>query len=363
MFELNLQLFASAENGGYATYLNKAAIDPTSMSTTANIGAGYEDENDNPITGALSNLSAEMKEFYSQYLIKDVGPALLHAQFLDEEKLPKNHGRTIEWRKWEDFEKQTTPVVEGITPAPMKLSVNPLRAEISQYIGWVLLTDQVQLLTVDNTLVEYTEKLSQNAKLSLDTITREKIIAGCTNMVFAGGATDIDGVTATSYITPNDVAKMATLLRNNNAPTFADGSYVAIIHPSVAYDLMTNERWIDVVKYAATTQIFSGEIGKLYGVRFVQSTEAKLVKSETEGGRDYFICLFFGKGFGKRVALTSDNARIIVKPVGSSGSEDPGEQRGSVAWKVDGYTAAVTNPAYVFKYYCASGITGVRAND
>lgn len=453
MFKLNLQLFADGDpivsNGGYANYLNARNIDPASMSTTANIGAGYKDASGNPVTGALSNLSAEMKEYYSQYLIKDVGPNLLHAQFLDDEKLPKNHGRTIEWRKWEDFEKQTTPVVEGVTPAPMKLSVNPLRAEISQYIGWVLLTDQVQLLTVDNVLVEYTEKLSQNAKLSLDTVTREKIVSGCTNKVFAGGSEYI--YETTGKLTPNDVAKMATFLKNNNAPKY-DGSYVAIIHPTVSYDLMTDEHWIDVQKYSNATAIFSGEIGKLYGVRFVESTEAKLVKAKKIGtgdaggaaikvvsynstthvatvasdtfvadelngkkvmvhdvsdtskttvaemtvsdtgtdsitfsaeaagftinagdiiyskesaldGADYFVCLFFGKGFGKKVALTSDNARIIVKPVGSSGSEDPGDQRGTVAWKVDGYTAAVTNPSYVFAYYCTSAITGVKAND
>ena len=355
----NLQLFAEASNNGYANYLNTGAIDPTSMSTTGNIANPY----DGTTGTVLADLTPEMKEFYSQYLIKDVGPNLLHAQFLESEKLPRNHGRTIEWRKWENFRKKTAPLVEGVTPEPSKLSVNPIRATLTQHGDWTLLTDLVQLQTVDNTLVEYTEKHSQNAKLTLDTITREKIIAGCTNVAFAGGAQSIDGVTATSYITPNDVAKMATYLKNNNAPTFSDGSYVAIIHPSVAYDLMTNDKWIDVVKYSSATQIFSGEIGKLYGVRFVQSTEAKIEKAETEGGVDIFVCLFFGKGFGKKVDINGDNARIIVKPVGSAGATDPLEQRGSVGWKVDAYTAAVTNPAYVFKYYCASGITGVAAND
>lgn len=357
----DLQLFAEYTGNNGGNFLNTDHIDATDMSTTANIGAGYGVASGNP----LSNLSAEMKEFYSQLLIKDVGPALLHAQFLESESLPKNHGRTIEWRKWTDFEKQTTPVTEGVTPKPMKLSVNPVRAELSQYIGWVLLTDQVQLMTIDNVLVEYTEKLSQNAKLSLDTITRERIIAGNddqNNVAFAGGANAISGLTATSLITPADVAKMATLLKNNNAPKI-DGAYVAIIHPAVSLDLMTNENWIDVTKYSAATRIFDGEIGKLYGVRFVESTEAKFTPA-AGGNVAYFTCLFFGRGFGKKVAINSENARIIVKPVGSSGSEDPGEQRGSVAWKVDGYTAAVTNPAYLFKYYCTSSVAAsVAAND
>lgn len=458
MFELNLQLFAAdniaISNDRYANYFNAGSIDTTDGVNTGNVGAAYKlADGTTTVTGALSNLSAEMKEFYSQYLIKDVGPNLIHAQFLDAETLPKNHGRTIEWRKWENFSKKTTPLTEGVTPEPSKISVNPLRVSLSQYGDWTLLTDLVQLQTIDNTLVEITEKHSQNAKLTLDTITREKLIAGNgdgTKVAYAGTAVRIGDVRTT--ISPKDCARLTAYLRQNNAPTF-DGSYVMIIHPYVAYDLMTNSDWIDVVKYSDNTKIFNGEIGKLYGIRFVESTEAKVNKAKgfsgtdttkkykttvktvtsqtalvladntlgsaelasgtkliihdvsdttnwttsevslsaaSDGqsialsaaagftvaagdevwlaenaaeGQDYFTCLVLGKGAGRRVDFNGSNAEMIVKPVGSAGATDPLNQRGSVGWKVDGYTAAVTNSNYIYKYYCCSGLTGAKAND
>ena len=269
MLKFNLQLFTGDDKGYFADV-------PITQQTTANIASAYA----NTSSSVLAGLTPEIKEYYSQYLIKSVGPNLVYAQFGDKEKLAPSHGMTIEWRKWNDFAKATTPLTEGVTPEPSRLSVNPIRKTLNQYGDWTPVTDRLQLTAIDRVIVEITEKHSENAKLTLDTITREDLITGTTNAEFAGGVDYIYELK--SVLTVADVAKMATYLKNNNAPKF-DGSYVAIIHPSVAYDIITSDKWIDVVKYSDSTRIFNGEIGKLYGVRFVESTEAKVVKAGKVG--------------------------------------------------------------------------------
>ena len=67
------------------------------------------------------------------------------------------------------------------------------------------------------------------------------------------------------------------------APTI-NGKYVAVIHPSVAYDLRQNSDWIDAHKYSATTEIFNGEIGELHGVRFLETTQAPVIKGDNLAG-------------------------------------------------------------------------------
>ncbi len=42
------------------------------------------------------------------------------------------------------------------------------------------------------------------------------------------------------------------------------------------YDLQSDALWQDVSKYSDVEQIYSGEIGRLFGVVFVESTEAKV---------------------------------------------------------------------------------------
>ena len=75
-----------------------------------------------------------------------------------------------------------------------------------------------------------------------------------------------------------------------NAPTF-DGKYVCILHPSVAFDLRQDEAWIAAHQYAAATELFSGEIGELHGVRFVETTEAKIFRGEdlAQNGRTLLV--------------------------------------------------------------------------
>ena len=80
-------------------------------------------------------------------------------------------------------------------------------------------------------------------------------------------------------LTSELVAKAATQLKKMNAPTF-EGKYVCIIHPSVAFDLRQDPAWVAAHQYAAATELFSGEIGELHGVRFVETTEAKIFRGQ-----------------------------------------------------------------------------------
>ena len=85
------------------------------------------------------------------------------------------------------------------------------------------------------------------------------------------------GMTATNNrLTPDMVNQVVTFLKKQEAPMI-DGKYIALIHPSVADDLRTyRDLWLDMHKYAATTEIFNGEIGELHGVRFIETNNAKI---------------------------------------------------------------------------------------
>ena len=82
---------------------------------------------------------------------------------------------------------------------------------------------------------------------------------------------------ANSNMTVKQIFKAAAELKAMNAPKI-DGHYVGIIHPYVAYDLMQDagESWQNVSDYAKPEERFIGEIGRVAGVRFVESTEAKI---------------------------------------------------------------------------------------
>ena len=226
-------------------------------------------------------LSDEMKVYYSMRLINLAEPELIHDQFGQKHPIPKNSGKTIEFRKYDSLPKALVPLTEGVTPAGQKMSMGVIRATIKQYGGYIELSDILELTAIDNNLVQATRLLASQAGRTADTITRE-VLAGGTNVVYAGGAKDrseLVGGDSTAennkYLTVDDIRKAVRALKVMNAQKI-NGYFVGIIHPDTAYDLMNDKKWVDVKTYSDPDGIYEGEIGKIEGVRFVETTEAKI---------------------------------------------------------------------------------------
>ncbi|MBQ2468966.1 MAG: N4-gp56 family major capsid protein, partial [Clostridia bacterium] len=230
-----------------------------------------------------NDLSAEMKTFYDLALIDEAGPMLVHDQFGQKRPIPKNGGKTIDFRKFDALPKASAPLTEGVTPDGQRLSVSSVTATVSQYGDYITQSDVLELTALDNTILEATKLLGRQAGLTLDSITRNELLKG-TNVNYCpklSGATetpvtsraDLDD---TCKLTVDVVGPVVAKLRAQNAPTI-NGDYVAVVHPYVAYDLMRDPEWIDAHKYAEPDALFTGELGKISGVRFVGTTEAKVI--------------------------------------------------------------------------------------
>ena len=237
--------------------------------------------------GSITNadaLSPEMKTFYDKTLITLAGANLIHEQFGQKRPVPSGSGKTVEFRRFSRLPKALKPITEGITPAGNKLSVSAVSCTVDQYGDYIEQTDMLELTAVDNTIVEATKELASQAGLTLDTIVRNEITGG-TNVIYApkvknGAETEVlsrADITKDCRLRVKDVFKAAAELKAVNAPKI-DGSYVAVIHPYVAFDLMqeAGDKWLSIAKYVNPENILKGEIGTLGGVRFVESTEAKI---------------------------------------------------------------------------------------
>ena len=285
----------------------------------------------NPNTTADSSLSAEMRTYYSDYLIDNAKPNLVHDQFGQKHPIPKNGGKTIRFRRFMPFTKATEALTEGITPDGGSLSVTNVSATVEQYGYYVTISDMLMLTAIDNTLVETTKLLGAQAGSTLDTITRE-VLNGGTSVMYSGGKDAREELDENSKLTVDDIYKAARFLKTQNAPKI-NGSYVAIIHPDVAYDLMRDEEWIDVHKYSSAFEIFEGEIGKLGGVRFVESSEAKIFEAGGMDGKSVYSTLVLGANAYGVTEVSGGGLTHIVKQLGSGGTADPLNQRATAGWK------------------------------
>lgn len=235
------------------------------------------------------SLSAEMKTFYDMRLIDEASPMLVHEQFGQKRPIPQGSGKTIEFRKFSPLPKALVPLTEGVTPSGNSLEVTNMTATVEQFGDFIVQSDVLELTAIDNTILEATKLLGRQAGLTMDTIVRNIMNSG-TNVSYAPkirGSTETEvtsrkDLDKTAKLTVDVVQRIVAKLRAQNAPTI-NGDYVAIIHPYVAYDLMRDPEWIDAHKYSTPENIYTGEIGKIGGVRFVQSTEAKIFAPKIKG--------------------------------------------------------------------------------
>ncbi|MFR7744925.1 MAG: N4-gp56 family major capsid protein [Acutalibacteraceae bacterium] len=320
--ELNLQLFADAG---------------TLVNASGNYVNAYSGE-----TSAFPDgggMTASMKTFYDTELLENARPELIHTQFARKQALPAGRGKTVEWRKWNTLE-DAGALTEGVIPTGQKFGQSAVTQAITQYGTYVSVSDQLELHAIDDVILGAAEELGASAGTTQDKLVRNVAAAGtnvqyCDKVGTNGAHTAVTsraGLDTTAKLTPDEVNKAVTLLKKLKAPKI-DGKYIAIIHPSVAYDLRSSEAWIEAHKYAGLTELFTGEIGELHGVRFIETTEAKIfngegcpVKTAADESKgtpaeyySVYATLFLGKDAYGMIDPEGGNLEMIIKDKGQVG--------------------------------------------
>lgn len=263
---------------------------------------------DNTNVTTDTGLSDEMKTYYSDYLIDLAEPYLVHDQFGQKQPIPQNKGKTIEFRKYSPLPKALTPLTEGVTPTGQKLTMSVITATVSQYGGYVELSDMLLMTAIDNNQVQATKLLAAQAGRTLDTITRE-VLAGGTNVQYAEGVHSTRAtLDSNDLLTVDSVRRAVRYLKVMNAQKI-NGDFVGIIHPDVSYDLMSDPKWVNVKTYSDPEGIYEGEIGKIEGVRFVETSEAKIFEGTPLSAGSKTLTV--------RTAVTSNTSVPIVEKLTS----------------------------------------------
>jgi len=298
-------------------------------------------------TGKGNELSAEMKVFYDKNLIRLAEPAMIHDQFGQKRPIPGGNGKVIEFRKFNALPAIPADMIlqEGITPTGQNYGVTSITAMVHQFGGYITTTDMLNLTAYDNNMAEIMKLLASQAGRVSDTITRDILHTGL-NVSYAGGKEDQDELTADDVLTIEDIKKAVRKLKRVNAETIS-GNFVAICHPDTIYDLMQDSEWIDANEYAGSGAIFKGEIGKMYGVRFVENTQAKISINETTELPIYGTLVLAANAFGV-TSINGGGIQTIVKQLGSGGTADPLNQRATAGWKLN-KTAKILTEEYMVR--------------
>ena len=311
-------------------------------------------------TTTSAGLSPSMQAYYDRKLLEHAKTQFVFQQYGQKRSIPKNNGKSVQFRRWNLFTPSTTgqKLTEGVTPDGQALSMSAVTANVEQYGAYVEVSDLLDLTAIDPVISDSVELLAEQLGNVVDLITRDAL-AATTNVQFAGAANVADNtVAAGDKLTVAEIRKAVRTLKKNKARTFTRQGgkphYICICDPDSTFDLQNDGLWQDVSKYSNAEQIYSGEIGRLFGVVFVETTNATVLAGAGASSIDLHATYVFGAdSYGVIDIAGSGAVKSIIKPHGSAGSADPLDQRATVGAKVTAYTAKVLNDNWIIAVHHA----------
>jgi N4-gp56 family major capsid protein len=299
---------------------------------------------------------ALITKYYDKLFLRIAEENMVHKQLGQlNRKIGKGEGGygsgQVQWTRFANLTEITSGTGEGVPTTAVTLTATSVTGTTAQYDNAVAISDILAYSSFGDVMKAAIERLAYNAGISIDSLVKTQVYNSGTAMN-AQAAAHYSSVTNSSsnYLLIGTQRRAVRRLLSYNAPTQADGYYVAVIHPDQLYDLQgdtTTGGWIDAMKYADSQRLLNAEAGKLMGVRYLVSTNAATVAANTAyaASATYYVASFFGRdAFG---ITELQGLRTYVKGFGSAGTGDPTDKIATAGWKTTFGAASLNSEFYI----------------
>lgn len=309
------------------------------------------------LTTAGTGGAAVKNRYYDQLFLRIAQSKLVHKQLGQlNRSIPSGVGGygtgVVYWTKWINLADVTAGQGEGFTTTAVPLSSLNVTGSTAQYDNAVSVSDLLAYTSFGDVMKAAMERLAYNAGLSIDKIVRNTVsISGTLQSATGVAGAAYTSIPVTGTLSISEIKRAVRTLHRNDAMELPDGFYVSVVHPDALYDLQsdtTTGGWIDANKYTDSnaSKLLQGEVGKIHGVRFLQTSNA-YQRSAAQSGVTSSSTLYVTSVFGTDAFGVTElqNLKTYVKPFGSSGISDPTDKVATAGWKTT-FGANVLNSSF-----------------
>lgn len=300
----------------------------TSVSTT-----GYTSD---------STLSPAIQTIWSKEILFQAMPILRFEQFaVKKTELGVMPGLTINFMRYNNLsvnDATGAELTEGVRMEPVSLSASQIQITVKEQGQATAVTELLLNASFDDVMASASRLLGRHMAQSMDIQARNTLYSA--GVPFGGGAAvapsvvfgrtaaatrgsispydagTLGSASAPGYLSPAAVKDAVEVLASQNIPRLGD-TYVCFVHPAQARSLRDWPEFIEVTKYAAPGNFMLGEIGRLYDVVFIETTQVLKGQASTDvvdlnpssGGfqdpiSDSYSAIMIGdNAFGQAIAL------------------------------------------------------------
>ena len=244
-----------------------------------------------------ATLAPAIQQIWSKEILFQAMPVLRFEQFaVKKTELGVQPGLTINFMRYNNLSVDQTgsELTEGIRMEPVSLTASQIQITVKEHGKAVAVTELLLNAAFDDVMASASRLLGRHMAQSMDTQARNTLYqnavpfgggsAVAPSVVFGRTAASARGAlspydagtvgTAASpgYLSPATVKDAVEVLAGKNIPRLGD-TYVCFVHPSQSRALRDWPEFIEVTKYAAPGNFMLGEIGRIYDVVFIETTQ------------------------------------------------------------------------------------------
>ena len=288
-----------------------------------------------------ATLSPAIQQIWSKEILFQAMPVLRFEQFaVKKTELGVQPGLTINFMRYNNLAVSETAgaaLSEGVRMEPVALSASQIQITVSEHGQAVAVTELLLNAAFDDVMASSSRLLGRHMAQSMDIQARNTLYAN--GIPFGGGSAVAPSVvfgrktlgstrgsiapydagtlgvaSSPGYLSPASIKDAVEVLAGQNIPRLGD-TYVCFVHPSQSRSLRDWPEFIEVTKYAAPGNFMLGEIGRLYDVVFIETTQVKQgltipadLDSVTAGAQapdasSYSAIMIGDNAFGHAIAL------------------------------------------------------------
>jgi len=241
-------------------------------------------------SGSNSSLNQAIQTIWSKEILFQAMPILRFEQFaVKKTELGVAPGLRVNFLRYKNFGIDPTPLTEGVRMTTNALTAEQIAITVAEHGYAVAVSELLLNASFDDVMASASRLLGRHMAQYLDVQARNTLSAA-TSAVFGYDRSGVQGVndwynegTAATQISDLDgnyklstgaVKDAALTLAGKNIPRLGE-TYVQFVHPKQSRDIRSNPEFIEVTKYAAPGNFMLGEIGRLYDVVFIETTQVK----------------------------------------------------------------------------------------
>jgi len=287
-----------------------------------------------------ATLSPAIQQIWSKEILFQAMPVLRFEQFaVKKTELGVMPGLTINFMRYSNLSTDQAAgatLTEGVRMEPVALSASQIQITVGEQGQALAVTELLLNAAFDDVMASSSRLLGRHMAQSMDIQARNTLYQNA--VPFAGGsavppsvvfgrnvasgarttispydAGTVGTYSSPGYLSPATIKDAVEILAGQNIPRLGD-TYVCFVHPSQSRALRDWPEFIEVTKYAAPGNFMLGEIGRIYDVVFIETTQviagggpADLVSGTTgtqaPTATSYSAIMIGDNAFGHAIAL------------------------------------------------------------